>query len=65
MESKAIYLQENIDEGLPESHHFEIKSHTVDVSALCEGDIAVQLIVLSADPYLRGQIRSTGRIKSG
>ena len=35
------------------------------VSDVPEGGLLVQILAISADPYLRGMIRSTGAIKAG
>jgi len=63
--SKTIYLKENVDEGLPQPEHFEIRSGEVDLSSIVDGEIVVKALALSADPYLRGTIKSTGSTKAG
>eukprot|EP01039_Chlorochromonas_danica_P000629 gene629-684_t len=62
--SKSLILAEHVNEGLPEPHHFRIEEQEVDLNelkaSLPEGGLLVQLEVVSADPYLRGGIKSTG-----
>lgn len=63
--SKTITLKTHVEEGLPLKEHFEIVTSTVETNLLEEGDIAIQVLVMSADPYLRGRIKSSGMIKLG
>ena len=55
--SKSIVLKSYVDSGHPQREHFEIVESTVQ-DPEGEGTIQVQLIALSADPYLRGRIKS-------
>jgi len=59
MESKAVHLIKYANEGIIGPEHFEIRTTTVDVSdaALNDGDVALKTLVVSPDPYLRGQLR--------
>lgn len=61
MESKAVHLVQYVNEGTVGPQHFDIRTTTVDISpeALQDGDVAVKALVISPDPYLRGQIRAT------
>jgi len=63
--SKSIILKDLLPSGPPQPEHFDITSEEIDVDALkgtlVDGDIIVQLLTISADPYLRGQIRPGGR----
>lgn len=60
--SKSVILIDNINEGVPGPEHFRIGETPFDVegatNSLAEGSIIVQLLVISADPYLRGMIRN-------
>jgi len=63
---KTVFLKESLNEGLPGPEHFDIvEGEPIDLDAIEEGSIVVQAKALSADPYLRGQIKSTGPIKGG
>jgi len=53
-----------LDEGLPGPEHFKIVESTV-TTILGEGNVLIKALVFSADPYLRGRIRSSGSFKSG
>lgn len=55
---KTVVLDSYVDEGVPGPEHFRIEESTVK-SIENEGDILVQVLVMSADPYLRGGIKST------
>ena len=44
--------------------HFRIESKDDESFDLGEGEILIQLIALSADPYLRGAIKSTGFLRA-
>ena len=63
-ECKSVVLREALDSGMPGPEHFDIVTTTVDASALPEGAILVQAHFISADPYLRGTIKSTGYNKA-
>jgi NADPH-dependent curcumin reductase CurA len=69
MLSKSLILVQNQDEGLPESTTFRIDINEVNIdnlkNSLLPNQLLVQLLVASADPYLRGQIKSTGSFKAG
>jgi len=59
--SKSVILLQSVDEGIPGPEHFDIAvSDVPDLDV--DGSIQVQLIAISADPYLRGTIKS---VKSG
>lgn len=59
MESKAVHLVKYANEGIIGPENFEIRTTTVDIaeSAIQEGDVVLKALVISPDPYLRGQIR--------
>ena len=63
--ARTLFLKQSLDEGHPTAEIFEFKESSVDVGTISEGSIAVEIQVISADPYLRGQIKSTGSIKAG
>ena len=57
---KTVHLKKHCDEGLPSGEHFEIIETKVNPADVADGDICVQALVMSVDPYLRGGIK-TGR----
>ena len=57
--AQSVILNQSLDEGIPEIEHFRFESNSIDSSELEVGDIFVKVIVLSADPYLRGRIRTS------
>ena len=63
--AKTVVLLQNLDAGLPTPEIFKIQDSQVDGSNVTEGGLLVQVLAMSADPYLRGQIRTTGAIKAG
>lgn len=58
--TKSVTLNSPLEEGLPGPEHFTIIESTVTADELEEGDILVQVLAMSADPYLRGSIKSGG-----
>ena len=53
-----------MDSGLPGPEHFDVVEE--DVTPLSSpGSVTLSIKAFSADPYLRGQIKSTGSIKGG
>ena len=69
-ESKSVVLLKNVDAGLPLPENFQITTTPIEVdeagSQIPDGGIFVELLAVSADPYLRGRIRSNvGSIKPG
>lgn len=58
MESKAVHLKAYCDEGLVGPEHFEIRTTTVDPESVKDGEIAVRVLAMSADPYLRSLVKS-------
>ena len=60
--AKTVVLLKNLDGGVPTPDIFKIAESTVKASDVPEGGLLVQILAISADPYLRGQIRSTGAI---
>ena len=63
MESSSVTLIEPLAEGLPGPEHFLIKKEICDLN-LEEGQILVKLMAISADPYLRGQIKPAGQFNT-
>lgn len=65
---EAVELIAPLDEGMPGPEHFRIIRKDTTLAELeeqCqEGGIVIRNLVFSADPFLRGQIKSTGTIKS-
>lgn len=57
----TLMLVEAIPEGMPEAKHFDV---TYDDKALSESDVGdggilIELLILSADPYMRGMVKAT------
>ena len=64
--SKSVVLAESIDTGIPGPAQFRTEEVLAPTAVDCkDGDILVQLIAISADPYLRGSIKRTGSVKPG
>ena len=61
--SKTVTLVDALDEGLPQPENFKIVESTIDSDILTTGSVIAQILVISADPYLRSAIKSTGFIK--
>mmetsp|Transcript_74301 Transcript_74301/g.119912 ORF Transcript_74301/g.119912 Transcript_74301/m.119912 type:complete len:362 (-) Transcript_74301:335-1420(-) len=60
--AKTIILKTTLDEGIPGPEHFEV----VPSPAPVIGDgVLVQLLAISADPYMRNRIKSGGDFKAG
>lgn len=64
-EARTVFLKTTVDSGNPGPEHFDIKVSQVNAAELKDGEIIVKAIVFSADPYLRGRIKSNGSIKAG
>jgi NADPH-dependent curcumin reductase CurA len=60
--AKSIILKSYADSGHPQRDHFEIVESAVS-DPVGEGAIQVQIIAISADPYLRGRIKSSSPSK--
>lgn len=58
-------LVQTLDAGVPTPEIFKIQESTVKASDVPEGGLLVQILAVSADPYLRSQIRSTGAVGAG
>ena len=57
--SRTIVLQTPCEHGIPQSSNFSIVDSVVDPSELpSEGGLLVRALFFSADPYLRGHVRS-------
>jgi len=65
--AKSLVLVSTLDEGVPSADQFRIDVNPSPPTAAdcADGDILVQLLAISADPYLRGSIKSTGMNKPG
>eukprot|EP00602_Paraphysomonas_sp_CaronLab_P010703 CAMPEP_0185039032 /NCGR_PEP_ID=MMETSP1103-20130426/35443_1 /TAXON_ID=36769 /ORGANISM="Paraphysomonas bandaiensis, Strain Caron Lab Isolate" /LENGTH=345 /DNA_ID=CAMNT_0027577761 /DNA_START=19 /DNA_END=1053 /DNA_ORIENTATION=- len=64
--SKSVVLKASLDEGLPGPEHFDIVENIVNDPQ--QGEIQVQILAMSADPYLRIRIKSEsafGAVKPG
>jgi NADPH-dependent curcumin reductase CurA len=61
---KTIILKENLDEGIPGPEHFAIDEKPFPLNEkkiqLSGGSIIVEVKAISADPYLRGTMKSGG-----
>lgn len=62
---RTVILVENVKEGMPKPEHFRVEDSTVSTALEAEGDILVQALCFSADPYLRGMIKMGERVKPG
>ena len=58
----SLILKTNLDEGVPGPEHFELRE--VPWTQLKDG-VVVQLLAVSADPYMRYRIRSDGDYRAG
>lgn len=56
MKTKTVHMKHHLDEGIPGPDDFEIIETTLP--AVDDGGILLQLLYISADPYLRGQLKS-------
>ena len=64
--SKNLHLKEAIDFGVPGPENFEVLQTSVHSDDMENGDILVQLLSISADPYLRNSVKKTkGAMNSG
>jgi len=63
--SKTIYLKAAADNSIPGPDNFEIRESKVNTADLKEGEIVVTALVMSVDPFLRGQIKTGGSKKVG
>ena len=63
--AKTVVLLQNLDAGVPTPDIFKIAESKVNAADVPQGGLLLQVLAMSADPYLRGQIRSTGAIKQG
>lgn len=62
---QAVVLLTHVNEGMPTPEHFRIEESEVNPSDLQDGGILISVRAISADPYLRGSIKSTGSSKPG
>lgn len=55
VESKEWFLSSYAPEGIPTSEHLKIRTvgQNVNADSIPEGHVAVQILLLSVDPYLR------------
>lgn len=68
MLAKSVVLIDILSSGVPGREHFRIEDSTVEVPAeLDAGCVLVKLLVISADPYLRGAIKGppSGSVAAG
>eukprot|EP00599_Poterioochromonas_sp_BG-1_P007539 CAMPEP_0173135316 /NCGR_PEP_ID=MMETSP1105-20130129/1822_1 /TAXON_ID=2985 /ORGANISM="Ochromonas sp., Strain BG-1" /LENGTH=351 /DNA_ID=CAMNT_0014047297 /DNA_START=114 /DNA_END=1169 /DNA_ORIENTATION=+ len=65
---KSVILNAPLDEGIPGPEHFTIEEKPFSIEEntanLQNGQVLVALKAISADPYLRGWIKSTGMTKA-
>lgn len=57
-ESKTLILKKYCDEGHPSAENFDFVTSTVHVDQISDDDIVIQVLAMSADPYLRGHVKS-------
>ncbi len=67
--NKSLILIDHLDEGVPGPEHFRVDQNDFDIEEaqrnLVTGSLLIQALVVSADPYMRGVIKSTGSMKAG
>ena len=61
---KSVVLKSYFDEGIPGPEQFDIVSSEI-AEDIPENSILLEVLVISADPYLRGSIKSSGSSKPG
>ena len=59
MKCKTIWLKAPLDEGIPGPEHIDMVTTELDCSDLGKDCIVVSIKCMSADPYLRGRIKSS------
>ena len=64
MKVQTIWLKGPVDEGIPQPEHFEVRQERIEPAEMEDGDFLLQVLVMSADPYLRGSIRSSNPLHS-
>lgn len=62
--ASSVVLKIKVDEGPPLQEHFDIVLSPAPTS-ISDGDILIQVLSISADPYLRGAMKSTGTMEVG
>jgi NADPH-dependent curcumin reductase CurA len=63
MDVQTITLLDFLEHGTPGPENFSITSSSLDIeTVLEEGSIIVQVLTISADPYLRMQIKVVQKI---
>jgi len=55
--AKTLQLIAPVDEGMPKPEHFKVVE--TPVGEVSDGGILLEVMYLSADPYMRGRIKST------
>lgn len=67
LQAKSVVLKAPLEQGVPGLKDFEIKTTEVNDKDLPEGAILIKALVFSADPYLRGGIKTmaAGSVMSG
>lgn len=64
--AKSVALKEPFDEGVPGPEHFDIvESEVPQLTSDQEGWISVKITAMSADPYLRSAVKTTGSVGAG
>ncbi len=54
----TLSLRQYCDSGMPTPEHFGLASSPVSSDDMRPGDVLVQVLYASVDPYLRGRIKS-------
>lgn len=69
VQNKSLILINHLDEGMPGPEHFRIDESDYDLESAVQqippNSVVLQALVASADPYMRGTIKSTGSMKAG
>jgi NADPH-dependent curcumin reductase CurA len=62
IEARSLRKCCSIDDGYPDQNNFNITTEQVNVSnhELKNGELVVQLLEISADPFQRAMIKSSG-----
>ncbi|KAJ8749396.1 hypothetical protein K2173_018888 [Erythroxylum novogranatense] len=56
VESKEWYLSAYAPQGVPNTNHLKLRNVSLTIDAIPDGHVAVQILLLSVDPYLRARM---------
>lgn len=63
--AKTLILLKGLDNGQLTKDFFEVRESEIDTSFLKDGDLMLQILCMSADPYLRGSFKVAGANQAG